>query len=160
MESIPWVRCASGNVFSRAHFFCFPEVCRAQSWTACRLTLWKYGWKDEKYLWAPKSETAAVSPLALWGPLKVLHPLQTFAAVAAAVWLFGAHKYLSSFQPYFQRVGRQAEQLWARQTSGKQKKWAREKKPSSLSQTRCQCASVALTGTKFDPKTAEKAPPF
>ena len=46
--------------------------------------------------------------------------------------------------------------LWARQTSGKQKKWAREKKPSSLSQTRCQCASVALTGTKFDPQTAEK----
>ena len=118
--------------FSRAHFFCFPEVCRAQSCSACRLTLWKYGWKDEKYLWAPKSETAAVSPLALWGPLKVLHPLQTFAAVAAAVWLFGAHKYLSSFQPYFQRVGRQAVQLWARQTSGKQKKWAREKKPSSL----------------------------
>ena len=36
--------------FSRAHFFCFPEVCRAQSCSACRLTLWKYGWKDEKYL--------------------------------------------------------------------------------------------------------------
>ena len=36
--------------FSRAHFFCFPEICRAQSWTACRLTLWKYGWKDDKYL--------------------------------------------------------------------------------------------------------------
>ena len=39
---------------------------------------------------------------------------------------------------------------------GKQKKWLREKKPSSLSQAWCPCPSVALTGTKFDPQTAEK----
>ena len=118
--------------FSRAHFFCFPEVCRAQSCSACRPTLWKYGWKDDKYLWAPKSQTAAATAANVWSGCKTFKGPQRARGLTAAVSLFGAHKYFSSFQPYFQRVSRQAEQLWARQTSGKQKKWAREKKPSSL----------------------------
>ncbi len=107
--------------FSRAHFFCFPEVCRAQSCSACRLTLWKYGWKDEKYLWAPKSQTAAATAANVWSGCKTFKGPQRARGLTAAVSLFGAHKYFSSFQPYFQRVSRQAEQLWARQTSGKQK---------------------------------------
>ena len=114
--------------FSRAHFFCFPEVCRAQSWTACRPTLWKYGWKDDKYLWAPKSQTAAATAANVWSGCKTFKGPQRARGLTAAVSLFGAHKYFSSFQPYFQRVSRQAVQLWARQTSGKQKKWALEKK--------------------------------
>ena len=56
--------------FSRAHFFCFPEVCRAQSCSACRPTLWKYGWKDDKYLWAPKSQTAAATAANVWSGCK------------------------------------------------------------------------------------------
>ena len=100
--------------------------------------------------------TAAATAANVWSGCKTFKGPQRARGLTAAASLFGAHKYFSSFQPYFQRVSRQAVQLWARQTSGKQKKWAREKKPSSLSQTRCQCASVALTGTEFDPQTAEK----
>ena len=50
-------------VFLSRSLFLFPRSLPAQSCSACRLTLCKYCWKDEKYLWAPKSETAAVSPL-------------------------------------------------------------------------------------------------
>ena len=88
--------------FSRAHFFCFPEVCRAQSCSACRPTLWKYGWKDDKYLCAPKSQTAAATAANVWSGCKTFKGPQRARGLTAAVSLFGAHKYFSSSQPYFQ----------------------------------------------------------
>ena len=39
---------------------------------------------------------------------------------------------------------------------GAKKKYLEDKKSSSLLQTRCPCASVALIGTEFHPQTAEK----
>ena len=74
--------------FSRAHFSCFPEVCRAQSWTACRLILCKYGWKDEKYLWAPKTEAAsclALSTANFWETKKVSAREKTKQPIADSV---------------------------------------------------------------------------